>query len=143
MGQGCRVGPWLRSCLGIWHPIANRHCTRDWKTRSAPVGKKTERCLRTNLHLPHHIRENLSRRGRALLPTKSKDREGRDCAQNKNYQKAAQHIQSSCTMVMCSPPVLSNNSRTPFSVNRGSRASIARKNPSLLTRINRSQLNIG
>src|SRR5204862_2901339 len=89
------------------------------------------------------IGENLGRRGGALLAAKSKDREDRDAAQNKNHQKAAQHTQSSCTMVMCSPPVLSNNSRTPFSVNRGSRDSIARKNPSLLTRINRSQLNIG
>src|SRR5438094_3767351 len=46
-------------------------------------------------------------------------------------------------MVICSPPVCSSNSYTPFSVKRGSRASIARKNPSLVTRLKRSQLNIG
>src|SRR4029078_3652749 len=46
-------------------------------------------------------------------------------------------------MVMCSPPVCSSSSYTPFSVKRGSRASIARKNPSLVTRVKRSQLHIG
>src|SRR6266496_1005880 len=81
--------------------------------------------------------------GGALLSTKTEYRDDRDGAQKKNHEKPAQHNQSSWTMVMCSPPVCSSNWRTPASVNRGSRASIARKNPSLVTRLNRSQLNIG
>src|SRR5438046_10721671 len=40
-------------------------------------------------------------------------------------------------------PDFSSSSYTLFTVNRGSRASIARKNPSLVTRLKRSQLNIG
>src|SRR5947208_6140114 len=46
-------------------------------------------------------------------------------------------------MVIYRPPVCSSSSYTPFSVKRGSRASIARKNPSLVARLKRSQLNIG
>src|SRR5438046_9725237 len=40
-------------------------------------------------------------------------------------------------------PDFSSSSYTLFTVNRGSRASIARKKPSLVTRLKRSQLNIG
>jgi len=42
-----------------------------------------------------------------------------------------------------SPPVLSSNSRTPFSVNRGFARSIARKNPVVAHADKSFQLNIG
>jgi len=48
-----------------------------------------------------------------------------------------------CTMVMCSPPVSTSKSCVSISLKRGSRASMARKNPSLVARAKRSQLKMG
>src|SRR5438093_11063592 len=129
--------------MRLWHFITNRNRARDGQTRPTSVCEEIERRLCAHFHLAHHVWEKLQRRRGAHLSAKPKHRDDRDRAQEKNHEKSAQHNQSSCTMVTCSPPVSSSNWRTPASVNRGSRASIARKNPSLLTRLKRSQLNRG
>src|SRR5207248_11107267 len=131
------------SGLGLRHFVPDRNCARNWQTRTAPICEQIEWRLCAHLRLAHHVGKNFSWRLRAFLAAKAKHRDDRDGRQKKNHEKSTQHNQSSCTMVMCCPPVCSSNWRTPSSVNRGSRASIARKNPSFVTRLKRSQLNIG
>src|SRR5204862_6191145 len=97
----------------------------------------------TDFWLSHHVRENFDGRTSALLSPKAEDSDNCDAGQQKNKEEAAEHIQSSWIIVTCWPPLCSRSSRASNSVKRGSRASITRKNPSLVARLNRCQLKIG
>src|SRR5712691_10322073 len=129
--------------LRLRHFIADGHRASDRRARTAPIRKKIEWRLCPHFLLTHHVRKNLERRASALLSAKSEYSDERNSGQQENKKKSAQHIYSSWTMVMCCPPVFSSRSRASISVKRGSRASMTRKNPSLVARLNRSQLNSG
>src|SRR4029453_11930517 len=129
--------------LRFRHLVSDRNRTGNRQARAASVGEEIERRLCADLHLAHHVREKLQGRRGAYLATKTEHHDDRDRAQKKNHKKSAQHIYSSWTMGVGFPPVSSSKWRTLAAVNRGSRALIARKNPSLVTRLKRSQLNIG
>src|SRR5439155_11038586 len=96
------------------HFVADGDRASYRQTRAASIGEKIQRRLCTHFWLPHHVRKNFRRRLCALLPAKAEDGDYRDHAQDKNNKESAEHIQSSCTMVICCPPVCSRSSCTPF-----------------------------
>src|SRR4029434_164392 len=125
------------------HLVTHRHRPSDRLAGAALVGKEIELRLRADFRLPDHVGKNFDLGLAALLSAETEDRDPGDRDQDKNEEESAQHDYSSCTTVMCWPPVRSRRARASVSLNRGSRASSTRKKPSFVTRLNSSQLNIG
>ncbi len=59
---------------------------------AATVGEKGEGRLRPHFRLPVHVRENLDGRLGALLPAKAEGGDKSDADQEKDEEKAAEHI---------------------------------------------------
>ena len=76
--------------LGHFVPYWN--CAGDWHASAAPIGKESERRLRTHFRLAHHVRKNFNRRTSALLSAQAENGDDGDAGQQKNKKEAAEHI---------------------------------------------------
>ena len=128
--------------LRHWWFVANRHRARDRQADPRPSAKKSTApapALSAGAPCPGKFPMG----ARATSPRKPQIATMTTPASTKMRRKRAAFQSSSCITVMCWPPVSSSSSRVSISVKRGSRASMTRKKPSLVTRLKRSQLNIG
>src|SRR5205807_952240 len=80
-----------RHRFGFRHFVTERNSSRNWNARAAAVRKKSERRLRTDFYLTHHVWKNFHWRTGALLSAKTKNRDERHAEQQKNKKESAQH----------------------------------------------------
>ena len=74
------------------HFVTDRNCAGDRDARATTVGKKSERRLRADFRLAHHVGKNLDGRTGALLAAKAENGDDGEAGQQENEEEAAEHI---------------------------------------------------
>src|SRR6476661_6865521 len=85
------AGCFFAACraFGLRHFVSHRHRASHRHARTTAIRKKSKRRLSPYFRLAHHVGENLDRRTRALLSTKTEDSDDRQPGKKKNEKEAA------------------------------------------------------